>query len=327
MCILCYKQIDKIRRKILMTQNLVFNSQTPKVYKSNKLNQANFGDFNLTDYQVFLFLVSKIGGVNAVGKYLQPEELVREYILSAEELRNVFKVDKSESYKILQKSCKKLMKTSIILEKIDLNQTWEINVCSRAIYNPGEGNIYVKFTDDIMPYLAQVKEKFLLYNLREIANFSSLFTTRLYELLQEFKETGWMLKSIDQLREAFAVGIKYKTYSNLKLKTFGPACDAINRNYDMDLRFEEIKKGKKIVAIKFLFKKTIVCRIQNDTTKKRKNLYIKPAKIYDATEKNHNNKHTVSEKKLRKKTVVKSRVEKPKISFLSRVFSSLFSKK
>ena len=52
-----------------------------------------------------------------------------------------------------------------------------------------------------MPYLAQVKEKFVLYNLKEIANFGSLYTTRLYELIQEFKETGWRLKSVDQLLE------------------------------------------------------------------------------------------------------------------------------
>ena len=48
-------------------------STTPKTYKNNKLNKANFGDFTHNDYQVFVHLVTIIGGVDEFGKYLQPE--------------------------------------------------------------------------------------------------------------------------------------------------------------------------------------------------------------------------------------------------------------
>ena len=187
---------------------------------------------------------------------------INEYldVLSAKEFSEVFNTDLSNSYKLLHKSCKKLMKTSIILEKPELSEVWEINVCSTAKYNKHEGCITIQFTDSIMPYLAQVRKKFVLYNLKEIANFGSLYTTRLYELLQEFQETGWMLKSIDQLKEVFAVGGKFKLYSNFKQRTFGHACEEINANYNIGLSFEEIKKGRKVVAIQFSFKKTAVTR-------------------------------------------------------------------
>jgi len=168
------------------------------------------------------------------------------------------------------------MKTSITLEKIELNEIWEINICSTAKYNKNEGRITVKFTDDIMPYLAQVRERFVLYNLKEIANFGSLYTTRLYELLQEFKETGWMLKSVKQLREAFAVGGSFKLYGDFKKYTFAHACQEINNNYDMDLRFEELKEGRKVVAVKFFFKQTIVTQVTNQKTGKTTNIYSKP---------------------------------------------------
>ena len=145
-----------------------------------------------------------------------------------------------------------------------------------AEYNKKDGYISVKFTDDIMPYLAQVRQKFVLYNLKEIANFGSLYTTRLYELLQEFKETGWMLKSVDQLREVFVVGNKFKTYNNFKQKTFSHACQEINNNYDMGLRFEELKEGCKVVAVKFFFKQTVVTQVTNQKTGKTTNIYSKP---------------------------------------------------
>jgi len=258
----------------------VLSSKTPKIYKNKKLNTANFGDFTHNDYQVFLHLVSKIGGVDKDGKYLQSEQLQREHILTAKEFSEVFNADIHNSYRMIHKACKKLMKTSIIIEKLELNETWEVNVCSTAQYNQSEGRITIEFTDRIMPYLAQVTQKFVLYNLKEIANFGSLYTTRLYELIQEFKETGYMTKSVEQLRTVFAVGEKLKLYGHFKAKTFAHACKEINDNYDMGLRFEEIKKGRRVVAITFFFKRTMVHKVTNQKTGIEKNFYQKPkAKI------------------------------------------------
>jgi plasmid replication initiation protein len=194
-------------------------SKTPKVYKNKKLNNANFGTYNLNDYQVFLQLISKLGGVDAGGSYLQPEQLEREHLLTAKEFSTQFGVDLDSCYRILKNAGKQLMKTSITLERPDLRVTQEINVCSKVEYQHKDGAIKVKFTDDIMPYLAQVKNKFVLYNLKEVANFGSLYSTRLWELLQEFKDTGWLLKSVTQMRELFAVGNKYAAYKDFKTRT------------------------------------------------------------------------------------------------------------
>lgn len=257
----------------------VLKSKTPKSYKNKKLNSANFGNFSLNDYQVFLHLVSKIGGVDEFGKYLQPEQLQREHVLTAKEFSELFNTDIDNSYRFLQKAVDKLMKTDIRVERIELKEVWRINICSMAKYNKGDGYITVKFTDDIMPYLSQVKERFVLYNLKEISNFGSLYTTRLYELIQEFKETGWMLKSVEQLREAFAVGNSFKSYGDFKKYTFSHACQEINDNYDMDLKFEEEKEGRRVVAVKFFFKKTSAYEVTNLKTGKTKKVYQKPKLI------------------------------------------------
>ena len=261
-----------------MSLNLpqVLQSKTPKIYKDKKLNNAHFSDFNHNDYQVFLHLISKIGGVDEYGKYLQPDQLKREHALTAKEFSKLFNVSLSNCYGVLKKAVDRLMKADIRIEKPDNRGFWRINVCSMAEYNKKDGYISIKFTDDIMPYLAQVKQKFVLYNLKEIANFGSLYTTRLYELIQDFKETGWMLKSVDQLREVFAVENKFKTYNNFKQKTFAHACQEINDNHDMGLRFEELKEGRKVVAVKFFFKQTIVTQVTNQKTGKTTNIYSKP---------------------------------------------------
>ena len=254
----------------------VLKSKTAKIYKNKKLNNANFGNFTHTDYQVFLHLVAKIGGVDEFGKYLQPEELQREHVLTAKEFSQVFNTDIHNTYRLLNKACRKLMKTDLTLPRNELPELWQINVCSRAKYNKKAGYITIKFTDDIMPYLSQVRKKFVLYNLKEIANFGSLYTTRLYELIQEFKETGYMIKSVDKLREVFAVGNSFKLYADFKRRTFDHACKEINDHYKMNLGYEELKEKRKVVAIKFVFKKTRVHKVVNQKTGIEKNLYIKP---------------------------------------------------
>ena len=232
----------------------VIKSKTLKVYKNKKLNKANFGVYNLNDYQVFLFLISKIGGVDEMGKYLQPDKLERNYTITAKEFALQFNLDVGNVYSILKLVAKTLSETSITLEQPELFTTWHISLCSFTEYNHKEGSLSVRFSEEIMPYLAQVKSRFVLYNLKEIANFGSLYTTRLYELIQEFKDTGVIIKSLEQLRNILAVGNKYPVYKDFKVKTFNHAVDEINSQYkSIGLKYNEIKDGRKVVALEFIF--------------------------------------------------------------------------
>lgn len=254
----------------------IHKNKTPKVYKNKKLNNADFNTFNLNDYQVFLQLISKVGGVDKVGKYLQPEEIQRRHILTAREFSMMFEIDINTTYRVLKTAGKRLARTAITLEKPDLFVTQEIPVCSFTEYNNKEGSLTVEFNERIMPYIAQVKQRFVLYNLKEVANFGSLYSTRLYELIQEFKDTGYMVKSLEQLRTVFSVVNKFVKYNDLKKYTFGHAVEEINSQYEIDLRFEEIKEGRKVVAIRFEFKPTFTRKAIDPMTGTTRNHYIKP---------------------------------------------------
>jgi plasmid replication initiation protein len=258
---------------------ILHKSKTDKVYKNKKLNNANFGTYNLNDYQVFLQLISKLGKVDVLGTYKQSQDLERKHLLTAKEFSSAFNVDINTTYRILKTAGKRLARTAITLEKPDLFVTQEIPICSFAEYNNKEGSLTIEFNEHIMPYLAQVKQKFVLYNLKEIANFGSLYTTRLYELIQEFKNTGWILKSVEQLREIFAVGKKFPLYGNFKAKTFAHAVEEINSQYELKLRFEEIKEGRKVVAIRFEFITTFTSKGYNPATKEMVNVTVKPRRI------------------------------------------------
>ena len=254
----------------------IHKSKTPKVYKNKKLNNANFGTYNLNDYQVFLQLVTKLGKVDESGTYKQPQTLERKHILTAKEFSQAFNVDINTTYRVLKTAGKKLARTAITLEKPDLFVTQEIPICSFAEYNNKEGSLTIEFNEHIMPYLAQVRQKFVLYNLKEIANFGSLYSTRLYELIQEFKDTGYIIKSVAQLREIFAVGKKFTKYNDFKKYTFAHAVDEINSQYEMNLSFKELKDGRRVVSIRFEFTPSHKAQGYNPATKQMVNITVKP---------------------------------------------------
>lgn len=251
-----------------------------KVYKNKKLNNANFGTYNLNDYQTFLLLVSKLGKTNTDGTYIQPEQLERTHTITAKEFSDAFNVDINTVYGVLKRASNKLARTAITLEKPELFQVWDIPICELSEYNTKEGSLTVTFNTHIMPYLGQVKKKFVLYNLKEVANFGSLYSTRLYELIQEFKDTGWLVKSVAQLREVFAVGKKFKLYADFKNRTFAHAVDEINAQYPtIKLRFEEIKEGRKVVSIDFRFTPSTIIEQYNPVTKQLVSVTQKPKQV------------------------------------------------
>ena len=121
-----------------------------------------------------------------------PDKLKREHELTAKEFSINFNVDLKSSYRIIKQAVDKLMKTDIRIDREDKKDI-RINVCSQADYCTNQGKITIRFTEEIMPYLSQVKEKFTLYQLKEISEFKSIYSLRLYELIQEFKDTGYII--------------------------------------------------------------------------------------------------------------------------------------
>jgi plasmid replication initiation protein len=251
-----------------------------KVYKSKPLNQAGIGNLNLSEYQIFLQLISQIRNVDAIGNPLPVDQLQRTYKLTAKDYAKQFNVDIKNAYVLLKKSADKLMNTNITIPPDLFNVEVKINICSMAKYHNNEGYIEIKFTDDIMPHLVKVKSQYLLYNLKEIANFGSLYTTRLYELIQEFKTTGYFIKSIAELRKLFETGTKYKEYKNFKAKCLTHAINEINSQYPtINLVMSEIRESRAVTSIELIFNKTYIIQAINPITQQPKNIQTKPKQI------------------------------------------------
>ncbi|CDW83310.1 replication initiator protein [Stylonychia lemnae] len=163
-------------------------------------------------------------------------------------------------------------------KKPELFQTWQINVCERAVYNEKEGTIDILFTGSIMEYLKQRTKNFTLYNLKEVADLTSIYAVRIYELMQQFSSTtGMLIHSIEKWREILGVQpTQYKLYGHLKDKVFNQALEEINLKTGYNLVMTEIKEGRKVVRVQFDFAPDMVYTGTNPRTGEIVDRHIKP---------------------------------------------------
>lgn len=227
------------------------------VKKSNDVTQANFSDFNLSVYRVFLTIVAKMQRHNAfTGDLITIPMAQRECRLTASEYAKEFKVNVNNAYEILKLATDKLLNTQFKIIKLNSkNKKYisKINICSKADYMISEGYIDIQFTDTIMPHLAELESNFTMYHLADIAGFGSIYTTRLYELLMQYKTTGVLKISVERLRFALGCIDILKRHSDFKRKTFEHAVKEINSKFTIRLCFTEVKTCRFITEVHFSF--------------------------------------------------------------------------
>jgi plasmid replication initiation protein len=127
-----------------------------------------------------------------------------------------------------------------------------------------------------MPHLAELGEKFTMYNLNEIAGFGSIYTTRLYELLMQFKTTGELKISVADLRFKLGCTEVFSRYNNFKQFAIQHAVDEINSQWTLDVKYNEIKTGRTVTNLIFTFKPTFTRKAYDPVKKKMRTQLTRP---------------------------------------------------
>lgn len=109
-------------------------------------------------------MLSKVRGADSNGIYLNHSNLLKNYSITAKEFAQEFMIDLDNSYKILRDSCNSLASTVITLDQPEIFEIWKIPVCTLAKYNRGTGTLSIELNHHIMPYLMQVKKRFIFFN-------------------------------------------------------------------------------------------------------------------------------------------------------------------
>lgn len=123
-----------------------------------------------------------------------------------------------------------------------------------ARYIAGEGRVELSFTIHVMPYLSRLHTKLTSYDLRRVARLDSTHSFRLFEMLMQFKKTGWAYIEIETLRTALGLSDAYQRFNNLRQRVIDPAVEELRNKSRLDVTYELKREARRVVAIKFMFK-------------------------------------------------------------------------
>lgn len=117
-------------------------------------------------------------------------------------------------------------------------------------YCYGEGFIEYKFAEKLVPYLLQLR-KYTKHKLKYVLVLKSVYTVRLYQLGKKWEGTDGHTYDLNELRKMLGAGNKsYNTFADFKRRILTPASKEINKKTDIEVKFEEIKTGRKVTHIR-----------------------------------------------------------------------------
>ncbi len=168
----------------------------------------------------------------------------------ADFVREFPEISMDNAYKQIQGAIKRIYERSVRSE--DSERVTEFRWVSSRTYFKKEGRFRIAMTDEVMPYLTQLKGQFTQYQLKNIAYFNSVHSIRIYELITQYRSVGSREITIDKLKAWLQVEDKYPAFFDFKKRVLTPAIAEINEKSDLFVEVEQIKRGRSIYALNFL---------------------------------------------------------------------------
>lgn len=170
-----------------------------------------------------------------------------------------FNAHKNTAYSALQDACKSLFERRFSYYEINKKGNTE-KVLSRWVseirYIDNEASVKLIFSPAVVPLITHLERQFTSYEIEQVANLSSTYAIRLYELLIQWRSTGKTpVFTLLEFRKKLAVeDNEYKTMSNFKSRVLEPAIKQINEHTDINVSYEQHKQGRIITGFSFSFK-------------------------------------------------------------------------
>lgn len=133
-------------------------------------------------------------------------------------------------------------------------KTFKFRWFLKAEYLHKQGKVRLLLDDDIKKYLLSLQETFTQYELYNILALKSKYSIRLYELFKSYAYQYEREFTVDYLKEVL-MATHYSNFKDFRKRVLDKAIDEINFYTDLNIKYEEIKKGRKIVSLKIFIEK------------------------------------------------------------------------
>ena len=216
------------------------------VVKSNDLINASY---NLGVVEQRLLLLCIIAA-RKKDRVLSPSDIF--YIHTSEYIEQ-FDVDRSVAYRALAEGIKGIYDSEIKLTSKNSRKKINIRWCWKAEYDEDHATVGVAFTDDVIPLISALEQRFTSYDIDQIAKLTSKYAIRLYELVIAWRSINKTpVFELEDFRNKLGLGVsEYKTMSNFNSNVLNIAIQQINKFTDIKIKVHKHKKGVRIVGFSF----------------------------------------------------------------------------
>lgn len=113
----------------------------------------------------------------------------------------------------------------------------------------------ITFHEKVVPLLSDLKASFTQFLIKDVADFSSIYSYRIYQLMMRYKSTSYVKISLDDLRFMLMLIDKYPLTADLKRWVIDTAVDEINEKSPYSVKYKLVKKGRKYTHLELNFKR------------------------------------------------------------------------
>jgi hypothetical protein len=225
-------------------------SKNELVVKSNRLVEASYR-LTLAEQRIILLAIVE---ARRTGKGLNADDFVD---IAATVYAEMFDIPLNQAYEQIKEAGETLFRRYVVLHDIHPEsgkpRKTEVRWLAAASYIDGAGTIQLRFAPDMVPFITRLEAQFTRYKLEKIANMSSAYAIRLYELLMQWGSVGRREVELQWLRKVLQLQEEYQSIKDFKKWVIDVALSQINEHSDLAASYTQRKTGRNVTHLIFTF--------------------------------------------------------------------------
>jgi len=221
------------------------------ITKSNALIEAGYR-LSLTEMQIVLYGISLI---NPLGK-----DFPLKYQINIKRFAELFNRDHGDIYGEIKKAIFSKFWERDFSYKDEQGKVFTNRWLTQVVHHDKKGFIQIKFSEEVRPYLYQLKKHFTTYYIDQITEFKSIYGIRFYEmaimcLKKSKQEKCSFTLEIQEIRNRLELNEKYKRFYDIKKRVLETAKREINKHSDIKFSYKVKKLGRSTHEVEFIVSK------------------------------------------------------------------------
>lgn len=221
------------------------------VVKDNALINASY-NLDLVEQRLLLLAIVE---ARESGKGINTNDPL---VVHAESYINQFNVHRNTAYQALKDACNDLFVRQFSYQVVNDRgnvEHYRSRWVSEIGYIDNEAVVKLIFAPAIVPLITRLEEQFTKYELQQVSKLTSAYAVRLYEILIAWRSTGKspVIELADFRKRIGILDSEYKRMERFKTSVLELAIKQINEHTDINVEYEQHKKGRAISGFSFTF--------------------------------------------------------------------------